>query len=480
MIFTKSCIFFHPFPYIFLLKKALYGILFLHYNEKETAKPCSPRKKARLHKISFYLQENIVITAAGIIAEYNPFHSGHQYQIEETRRLTGADFIVVVLSGNFVQRGEPAIFEKSQRARMALLGGADLVLELPAPFAVGSAEDFASGAVSLINQIGAIQYLSFGSECGSLYYLSQAARILIQEPPLFQNTLKEQLRLGLTYPQARSAALNACGLSQAALQAANEPNNLLGIEYLKAIGRQKSRLEPVTVQRKGKGYHDSQIPAPSERESQYTYASASGIRRELSSHTHLTIDSLKEQIPSALHPLYHSGELLPIYPDDLSAVLNYRILSCIQEGRSFQEFSDVSSELAGRLTEQAYAMQTFTNRITALKTRKYTYTRISRSLLHILLNIRREDMAFYRQNGCCSYARILGFRRSASPLLRSIKENSAIPLISKAADARSLLTEASWKLWSQDVFCSHFYHALVQAKYGILLPNEYSRPIVIF
>lgn len=440
---------------------------------------------------------------AGIIAEYNPFHCGHQYQIEETRRRTGADFIVVVLSGNFVQRGEPAIFEKSQRARMALLGGADLVLELPAPFAVGSAEDFASGAVSLLNQLGAVRYLSFGSECGQLSDLTQIAQILAKEPPLFQNTLREQLRSGLTYPQARSAALAACGVSQKVLQAGNEPNNLLGIEYLKAIHRQKSSLEPVTILRKGKGYHDCQIPELTEQgpesASASVFASASGIRKKLLAYDAcddpekreacpaaskpLSIDLaghlLEEQIPSAIHPLYHSGQLHPIHPDDLSLILNYRILSCIQEGLSFQEFSDISPELAGRLTEQAYSMDSFSNRITALKTRQYTYTRISRSLLHILLNIRQEEMAGYRQNGYCSYARILGFRRSAAPLFSSIKENSSIPLISKAADARRLLTGNSWKLWNQDIYCSHIYHTLVQAKYGIHLPNEYSRPIVI-
>lgn len=452
---------------------------------------------------------------AGIIAEYNPFHCGHQYQIEETRRRTGADYIVVVLSGNFVQRGEPAVFEKSQRTRMALLGGADLVLELPAPFAVGSAEDFASGAVSLLNQLGAVRYLSFGSECGQLSDLAQIAHILANEPPLFQNVLKEQLRLGRTYPQARSAALAACGVSQAILEAGNEPNNLLGIEYLKAIDRLKSSLEPVTILRKGKGYHDCQIPEPMEQRCRSAsapefasapelasapgFASASGIRKKLLTcdayddpdkreacpavstpfSIDLAVHHLEEQIPSAIHPLYHSGQLLPIHPDDLSMILNYRILSCIQDGLSFQDFSDISPELAGRLTEQAYSMDSFSNRIAALKTRQYTYTRISRSLLHILLGIRQEDMAGYRENGGCSYARILGFRRSAAPLLRSIKERSSIPLVSKAANARRLLTGNAWKLWNQDIYCSHVYHTLVQAKYGILLPNEYSRPIVI-
>lgn len=426
------------------------------------------------------------MTAAGIIAEYNPFHSGHLYQIEETRRRTGADYIVIVMSGNFVQRGEPAIFEKSQRAQMALMCGADLVLELPAPFATGSAEDFASGAVSLLNRLGAVQVLSFGSECGRLSTLDQAARLLAQEPPQFQTVLKERLRQGLTYPQARRAALEACGLSQPMLQAVNEPNNLLGIEYLKAIARQQSSLEPVTIRRQGSGYHDSQIPDSSDPGSGSSFASASAIRRELLAEGRTGVEHtiLERQIPAVLHPLYASGTLLSMAPDDLSALLNYQLLACMQETSSgqnqvFQKFSDLSLELSARLAQRACSMQSFTDRIHALKTRQYTYTRVSRGLLHILLNIRQEDMVFYRQEGYCSYARILGFRRSSAPLLREIKERSSIPLISKAANASELLTPEGKRLWAQDVFCSHVYHALIQSKYGVILPNEYSRPIVI-
>ena len=427
---------------------------------------------------------------AGIIAEYDPCHLGHQYQIQETRRQTGAEYIVAVMSGNFVQRGEPAIFEKSERVRMALLGGADLVLELPAPFAVGSAEDFASGGISLLHQLGAVDLVSFGSECGRLAPLMGAARLLAEETAPFENALKGQLRRGLTYPQARAAAMKACGADQEILQALKSPNNLLGIEYCKALLRQGSAMEAFTVKREGLGYHDERLQSEGQGgASTPVYASASALRRAIFSLCQDTparplvlsggYDQLLDQLPPQLHPLYTSGQLLPIHPDDCSAIFNYQLLSCIQEKIPLEGFSDISPQLAGRIRQCCTRPRAFSEQIMAVKTRQYTYTRISRSLLHLLLSIREEDMAQYRRSGYCSYARILGFKRSAAPLLRTIKEKSAIPLIAKAADAQKSLSPEALKLWAQDIYCSHVYHGLVQQRYRITLPDEYRRPILV-
>ncbi len=453
---------------------------------------------------------------AGIIAEYDPFHLGHRYQIQETRRQTGAGYIVAVMSGDFVQRGEPAIFEKSQRVRMALSCGADLVLELPAPFAVGSAEDFASGGISLLHKLGAVDLVSFGSECGTLGPLLGAARALADESAHFKDALKAQLRRGLSYPQARAAALKAGGVTKEILLALDSPNNLLGIEYIKAILRQKSSMEPFTIKRDGLGYHDDRLLPKGEAA---RFASASALRRAIfalcptsqadplllspgqdltgtSSCTSqydrsaqmrsdrtgcssLLSSQILEQLPPDLHPLYTSGKLLPIHPDDGSSILNYRILSCIQEKIPFEDFSDISPELAGRIRELCGRPRSFSEQIMRLKTKQYTYTRISRGLLHLLLRIRKEDMEMYRQSGYCSYARILGFKRSAAPLLRAIKEKSTIPLIAKAADAPKLLSPQARRLWDQDIYCSHVYHGLVQQRYKITLTDEYRRPVLV-
>lgn len=414
---------------------------------------------------------------AGIIAEYNPFHLGHHHHLEETRRLTGADYVIVVLSGNFVQRGEPAILDKSLRTRMALMGGADCVLELPAPFACASAEDFAMGAVSLLHKLGTVNTLSFGSECGELRMLTQASQILLREPAIFRYTLKARLREGASYPQARSAALTAAGADFDVYSAAAEPNNLLGIEYLNALSRLNSPIRPFTLPRRGNAYHDLSLHADG-------YSSASALRETIYQLYHFSAStapyhSFLSRLPESIRSLYPQDAIYPIFPDDCSQLLNYRILSSRDSGEAFSSFLDISSELAGRLTRQALDNHSFTSRIAALKTRQYTYTRISRGLLHLLLNIRQEEMEAYRKNGFSSYARILGFQRNASPLLKALKTHSTIPLITKPADAPALLCPQALSLWKKDIFCSHIYRTLFEQKYPVALPDEYRRPPVI-
>lgn len=444
------------------------------------------------------------MNVAGIIAEYNPFHNGHLYHLQKTKQLSGADYLIVVLSGNFVQRGEPAIFDKSVRTRMALLCGADLVLELPAPFACGSAEDFAMGAVSLLHHLGVTTHLSFGSEDGEQTTPKKAAQIALAEPPAYREALKNALSRGLTYPQARSIALCTAGLNEEEAALIEKPNNLLGMEYCKALYALKSPILPVTVERKGCGYHDQELKTEK-------FASASALRKALAelmelsekharfseefSETHARLSEefsethtwlseefsethirLSEQLPPVLRSFYRPELCFPLYPDDFSSMLNYQIL--LSRGR-FSDFSDCSPELANRLEKQALSPLSFTERITSLKTRQYTYTRISRTLIHLLLMIHREEMETYRDNGYSIYARILGFNQKAAPLLRLIKKHTAIPLLSKAADAEKILPEKAKKLWQKDIFCSQVYAAGFQQKYKKTPPDEFRRQIII-
>ncbi len=411
------------------------------------------------------------MNVAGIIAEYNPFHNGHLYHLQKTKQLSGADYLIIVLSGNFVQRGEPAIFDKSVRTRMALLCGADLVLELPAPFACGSAEDFAMGAVSLLHHLGVTTHLSFGSEDGEQTIQKKAAQIALAEPPAYREALKNALSRGLTYPQARSIALCAAGLNEEETALIEKPNNLLGMEYCKALYALKSPILPVTVKRKGCGYHDQELETEK-------FASASALRKAMAELTEFSEKHawLSEQLPPVLRSFYRPEFCFPLYPDDFSSMLNYQIL--LSRGR-FSDFSDCSPELANRLEKQALSPLSYTERITSLKTRQYTYTRISRTLIHLLLMIHREEMEAYRDNGYSSYARILGFNQKAAPLLRLIKKHTAIPLLSKAADAEKILPEKAKKLWQKDIFCSQVYAAGFQQKYKKTPPDEFRRQIII-
>ena len=215
----------------------------------------------------------------GIIAEYNPFHKGHEYQIRYAREILGADYIVVAMSGDFVQRGAPALMEKHLRAEMALLGGADLILEMPVQTATASAEGFAAGGVSLLDGLGVVDELCFGSECGDTETLMNIAQILIKEPFEYRKLLQQNLRTGMSFPAARSSALirymrekatsvhNTFGVSSEHIELIlSSPNNILGIEYCKALLRLNSRILPHALLRKGCGYHDTDFSLLSDEE----------------------------------------------------------------------------------------------------------------------------------------------------------------------------------------------------------------------
>lgn len=420
----------------------------------------------------------------GIIAEYNPFHNGHRYQLEEARRLTGADYTIVVMSGNFVQRGAPALTDKRLRAEMALRCGADLVLELPVLYATASSESFAEGAVALLDRLGTVTHLAFGSECGDVEALKQIAAFLAQEPEIYRLSLKRFLKQGLSYPDARARALsllnNPSGISQNALpveislpencgEILSSPNNILGIDYIKSILKCKSGIIPVTVKRLGAGYH-----APLQLSG--TYASALALRQAL----------YEKQEPTRLDP-YMPREALAlltsylaknraVFPDDFSEILYYKLL--LERDMGYEKYLDVSVDLSNRIRNRLHDFTGFGAFCDVLKTRELTYARISRSLLHILLDIRKEDLFLGREEDYVPYARVLGLRRSAAPLLSAIRAGSSVPLITKLSKAKRILPEKACRLLSLDILSGELYS-------GIALggthpaPSEFSAPLII-
>ncbi len=421
---------------------------------------------------------------AGIIAEYNPFHNGHRYQIEELRARTGADHIVIAMSGDFVQRGEPAIYDKYTRTRMALSAGADLVLELPSVFATSSAEDFAACGVALLDRIGAVDILCFGSECGDISALKMIAQLLVREPGAFSDSLRVQLRAGNSFPKAREYAVREWlaqnrggdgsekGGTVPPQTLLSSPNNILGIEYMKALQKRDSRIQPYTIKRRGKGYHDTNLaPDWHGNNQKMDFASASAIRK--------AICEGEPELASSQMPVLPDEAATPVFLDDLSPLLNYRLLELCRTGQDLTAFSDVSPELADRIENQLLQFSSFTERIRLLKTKQYTYTRISRALTHILLGITTSMTESGRACDYAPYARILGFNRSAAPLLTRLKEKSGIPLITKTANAAGILPTDVLELFRQDIYCSHVYQTIVRQKSGILSPNEYTHPIVI-
>ena len=414
-------------------------------------------------------------STVGIIAEYNPFHNGHAYQIAQAKKKTEADYCAVIMSGDFIQRGGPAIFDKYTRAQAALLCGADLVLELPPLFATSSAEDFAACGVSLLNSLGVIDFLCFGSECGDLTSLTLTVNALCRETETFKNTLKDGLKEGLTFPSARIRALKAEGCSDAAALL-SLPNNILGVEYLKALNRQKSSIKPVTILRTGSGYHEEALPEQKENDSS-VYASATAIRSLWKQQPEQVSKELSRYIPPLGAKLFASKT--PLYTDDFSALLNQKLIEALSLETNLENISDVSPELAARIRKQTLTFEDWDSRCRSLKTRQYTYTRISRVLTHILLGITKEETEKRKSHNYVSYGRILGFRKEAAPLLSAIKKASSIPMITKTADACRILTDTSYQEFLSDLSVSHLYQAVQTQKLGRTVPNEYIRPMLI-
>lgn len=461
---------------------------------------------------------------AGVIAEYNPFHEGHKYHIEKTKEITGADYVIVVMSGNFTQRGVPAIINKYTRAKQALKNGADLVIELPACFSTASAEYFAHAGVSILHKLGVVDYLSFGSEEGDIEKLKEIASFLSCEPDTYKKELQFYLKEGYSFPQARGKALYKY-FPDLDLNFLAKPNNILGIEYCRALLTFHSSIKPITIPRISNQYHDSKLSLDS------TISSASAIRNEIYQawkhagsvadkeyfsnettcnisdkkvfSTKTTCDSLeniKDHVPLSVYQSLTQewGKFTPIFSDDFSGLLKYKILleqqltfspSTKEEGNStinptnstnkLTEYFDVPSSLADRIKKQGLSFSSYEEFCESLKTKELTYSRISRSLLHILLDIKQADVKKAKENEFSPYARILGFRKDATPLLHEIKLKSSIPVITKLTQAENLLDYEAYKMLQKDIQASHIYETMISQKFGQSFRNEYRQQIII-
>lgn len=406
-----------------------------------------------------------------VIAEYNPFHLGHAYHLKKARLLTDADYIIVVMSGNFVQRGDPALVDKYTRAKAALSCGADLVLELPSCFSTGSAEYFARGAIAMLDHLGMIDFLCFGSECSEIQFLSQFAEIFLNEPEPYKNILREKLKLGYSYPTARTNALVIAYPQLAAdIAVVSSPNNILGIEYIKALHRRRSRIHPVNIRRTGSDHRDQRLGD--------VYSSSRALRQAMQSNR--SIEELRSHMPEEAYNVLaeYFAQERPLFQNDFSTLLHYKLLS--EQAKGYTEYLDVAPDLSDKICKYVYQFTTFSEFCDLLKSKDMTYTRISRCLLHILLNIKKEHMEYYidNQDSVC-YARLLGFREEAKPLLTAIDRNTSIPLITKMADAEKLLTSDGHQMFQQEVQITDIYSSIQAAKSDHRMYHEYTRPMIV-
>lgn len=403
----------------------------------------------------------------GIIAEYNPFHNGHEYQIRQLKEKTGADYVMIAMSGDFLQRGVPSIINKYARTEMALSAGADLVFELPTIWAVSSAELFASAGVKLLEKTGCLNCLGFGAESDDLTALSEISSILVNEPEDYQKKLKKNLKTGLSFPKARSLALS---YPQAELL--ETPNNILALEYLKALEKfHFSSVTPVLIPRKGDSYHEER--ANSE------FASATAIRKILFDAVSQNNFVLEKYLPeTSLSVILKYSEQFPLMEeDDISQMLFYSLFSKVN--MKTPDIADCSRELWNRIRKNLLNFENFSQFCQLLKSKELTYTRISRVLLHALLEFTNKDYAFGKELDYAPYLRVLGFKKSAEPLLSAIKKEASVPLITKVADASKYLSSDAYSIFEKDLAASHLYRQLLIAKGAKNLPNEYTQRVVI-
>lgn len=419
----------------------------------------------------------------GLITEYNPFHNGHKYHMEEAKRITGADHVVVVMSGNFVQRGTPAIMNKYSRAKMALSCGADVVFELPVCYSTGSAEYFSLGAVSLLNQLGIIDEICFGSECGNVHELTSIARILAEEPLEYKTLLGTFLKKGYTFPLARTYALKALlpDIDEAIL---SSPNNILGIEYIKALIQLKSSIKPVTIARTLAGYHEEDLNIspqkgtnPAAISSTAAISSATAIRKSILEATSFAV--LESHVPGEVLSLLKEEyrKTFPIYEDDYTLLLQYKLMWETKE--SLSGYLDISKDIANRIKNTNISLLTYSQLAQEIKTKQLTLTRVNRAFIHILLNITAANMEEYKREGYTQYARILGLKKSSSYLLRNIKDKAQIPIVTKVGDASKTLNQTGLKMLHEDIFAANLYNQIICHKYNTLMKDEYTHGIIL-
>ena len=356
----------------------------------------------------------------GIITEYNPFHNGHKFHLEESKKQTKSDGTICIMSGNFVQRGGPAIIDKWKRTEMALNNGVDLIIELPTFYAVSSAEFFAKGAVSILNSLNIVNNLFFGSEIGDAKALSEIAKVLVSEDERFQNILKENLSLGLTFAKAREKSLIEYLNSSEINNIITSSNNILGIEYIKAILKLNSSINPVALKREGSNYNDKSLSQ--------TFSSATSIREVLKNTSN--IEDLKNIIPLESYEVFsklQEQDYRFTFEEEMFKYIKYKIqTNCV----NFNNLYEVTEGLDNKIIKEISSSNSLHEFTLKIKSKRYTYSKISRILTHIYLGLDNDDFKdIANENNL--YVRVLGFNKTGREILSLIKANSSIPLITK-------------------------------------------------
>lgn len=399
-----------------------------------------------------------MMSAAGIICEYNPFHEGHRYHIQQVREKTGADTIVALMNGDFVQRGEPAIVDKYIRTKMALEGGADLVFELPVRYGLSSAEDFARGGIAALDALSFVDYYCFGSEGADQSLLEQMGHDLAEEPSEYKERIRDELRKGLSFPAARERAYGAYrGLNELQRKELFLPNNTLGTEYIKAAVQMGSHMKPVVIQREGMGYNEC-VGGNGDSSG---FLSATAVRSRLFE------GKFEGLAPAAAERLKEAPCFLQ--PEDFWQMCSYAIR---QNWEEMENVKDMSDDLANSFRKNWYKAVSFEDFANRCKTRNITMARVKRCIFQNLLGIWKET----GESAAFPYIRLLGMRERASDYLKKIEKTQLIVRV--ARDMEELGTSVRSRVL-QDIKAADLYRTVEMATGGVELPGEFNRHVIV-
>lgn len=384
----------------------------------------------------------------GIVCEYNPFHNGHLYHLEQSKKMTGANYTIAIMSGNFTQRGSTSLIDKWSKAESAINCGVDLVLELPVLYATSSAENFAEGAIKILDSLKVVDYISFGAETSDTDILTKFADILYKEPKKYKTLLSHELGKGLSYPQAReNALLMYLNDIRKYVNIISSPNNILGIEYIKALKKYKSNIMPISIARFESGYHDTGYTS--------NIASATAIRNIVKNGG---FDILRQLLPAPSYSILMNnikqGHIIP----DLSVfekqiIYNLRKMDVTE----IAELPDVSEGLEFAIKKAANSCNSIVEFLNIIKSKRYTSTRIQRILLYSLLGITKKDMALSRKQ--YPYIRVLGLNNRGKFLISEIaKANPKLEIITSVKRFVDNNSNKNFKImlekdiWATDVY----------------------------
>ena len=417
----------------------------------------------------------------GIIAEYNPFHKGHEHHLIQTRKSLGSDYIIVVMSGNYVQRGAPTIIDKYSRAEMALKCGADLVLELPACYSTASAEYFAFGGTAILDKLNVVDHLCFGTESLDsaeeemdfrllTEKFAKIADLLVEEPQEYKAVLKESMKAGLSHAASASRAIGAV-LGEEYVTLMETSNNILGVQYMRALKILGSSIKPVPIARKLSSHKDTQITEG--------FSSATSIRNSI--FNRYDVNSLSSTVPKSVLDILTDRYLVtfPIFRDDFSIILGEKLLSA-KNCEDLTEYFAVPKDLANRFLKLRNEYRTFNQFRELSYTKNMNKATVGRALMHITLGIKEQDMQkLYNNKENMQAVKVLGFRESAKPLLGEIKKKADINLVTKLADYRPDPDADGVDMIEQTTRMDMLYRMVAMNKFDVEIPTPYEQEIII-